>query len=189
MSSEEEKNIKILTGIFTLDNKVITQIFRENFHIIRKFVLRNSGRKEDVRELMSDAIIIIAKKKERPVITSKFSTYFYGVCNKLWLKKLARQKKYINQLPFEENGDYTYEEDSKPYSKEQINFVREYIGKLSDNCRKVILLYNHGLSIKELTVYMKYKSDQITQNKRSLCIAKLRKLIETDRRYKELKNE
>lgn len=189
MNSEVEKNSRILTGIFMRDNKIITEIIDDNIKMIRRYVLMNNGEEKDIRIVMNDAVVAIYRKKEIPVLTVKFSTYFYSVCKNIWQYKLSKKINEREKLLFSDLEEYTPEDEICLYTDEQIEFVRNSIDLLNNDCQKVIKMFNYGLSIKELTRLMNYKNDQITRNKRSLCLDKLMEIIQKNPKYEELKDE
>lgn len=72
---------------------------------------------------------------------------------------------------------------------ERLYLYRKVFEKLSDNCKKVLTLYNEGRSIREITRIMGYNSEQHTKNRCYRCKLALIKMIKATYGYQELKYE
>jgi len=71
------------------------KVYKDNFNVIYKLVIVNSGSLEDAQDLMQDTLVVVIKNIRNPdfTLTSSLSTYLYAIANNIWLMELKRRKK------------------------------------------------------------------------------------------------
>ena len=62
--------------------------------ILKRYVLKNSGDKDDAKDVFQNTLIVFYKKVliENFELSSKISTYLFSIAKNLWLKKLRDEK-------------------------------------------------------------------------------------------------
>lgn len=70
--------------------------------LVLKYVLRNSGTREDAEDLLQDGVLVVLQRMERPefILRVPPHAYLFAVCRNLWLKRL-RDDRSLNHLPLE----------------------------------------------------------------------------------------
>ena len=113
---------QILTGIKKHDNIVLSHIYSEFFKEIENYIIRNSGDKDDARDVFQEALIVIYRqlKEDDLKLNCSFNTYLYSVCRLQWLKQLKHKKVVLENIDeteetvsLDENLDLIIEDNEK----------------------------------------------------------------------------
>ena len=83
-----------------LGNHTVFKHLYNHYGIVENYILKNSGNKEDAKDIFQNALIIFYKKaiSSEFELTSKISTYIFAIAQNLWLKKLRDNKKNVVSL-------------------------------------------------------------------------------------------
>ncbi len=163
---------ELLSGLASQDERILRAFYSKFFHQVRRYVLSNNGSDEDARDLFQDVLLVLFQKVRKVdfKLTCALATYIYSVARFLWLKELNKRKwisyQEVNQ---EEVADIDADIGMINEKNERLLFFRQCFDKLSEACRKVLTLFNEGLSISEITKAMGYTSEQHTKNRRYRC--------------------
>jgi len=146
--------------------------------MIEKYILSNSGTKDDAQDVFQNALVVLYSNTQKPSfeLTSSISTYIFSISKNLWLKEL-RRKKNDSDKPLSEN--IIQEEGDFPQKEALISKVEKALNALSENCKRLIELYHYqNFSWKEIVVKMNYKNEHAARNQKYKCLKKLKdKLI------------
>ncbi|WP_103865389.1 RNA polymerase sigma factor [Aquimarina sp. I32.4] len=186
MNTTEDQ--KILEGIVTGNEIILTEFYKKNLPYIQQYILSNSGNKEDVEDVFQDALVLIYEKLKTDSLElqSSLRTYFYGVCKNIWRNRLRKNKRLIitdNLSEDLEIIDTTIIEDIEFKDREHV--YRKHFLKLSCSCRKVLSLLFEGKSMKEIAHVTGY-SEGYSRKKKFECKRHLMEMIEKDPTYQEL---
>ncbi len=163
---------ELLSGLTSQDEKVLKTFYSKYLLRVRKYVLSNNGSDEDARDLFQDVLLVLFQKVRKPEfrLTCALGTYIYSVARFLWLKELSKRKWVSYQdVNREEVADIDADISFVNEKNERLLLFRKCFEKLSEACRKVLILFNEGLSITEITKVMGYTSEQHTKNRRYRC--------------------
>ncbi|MBG6130474.1 RNA polymerase sigma factor (sigma-70 family) [Aquimarina sp. EL_43] len=179
---------KILEGIVTGNEVVITTFYRKNLPYIRQYILQNSGNEEDAEDVFQDALILVYQKLKTDSLElhSSLRTYFYGICKNMWRNRLRKNKKMIITEKLPEDAEIitpTVIQDIE--YKEREHIYRRHFLKLSDTCREVLSLLFQGNSMKDIAHITGY-SEGYTRKKKFECKRYLIEMIEKDHAFQEL---
>ncbi len=155
---------------------------------VSSLVLANNGTKEDAMQIMQDAFIAIYTKKEKPILVSKFSTYFVAVCKNLWQYELRKQRvKPVYQILHDEIPELESEIHEKELFEKRRKLYLKYYNKIQKVCQDVLRLVAIGFTNEHITTELAFSSVAYTKNRKSMCNKKLLEMIKADPEYKELK--
>ncbi|MBI3483274.1 MAG: sigma-70 family RNA polymerase sigma factor, partial [Bacteroidetes bacterium] len=75
----------------------LKQLYRENYVMILKLVVNNSGTEDEAKDVYQEAIIHFYERLSLTEfeLTCKIKTYLYAVCRKLWLQRLSHRNKFV----------------------------------------------------------------------------------------------
>jgi DNA-directed RNA polymerase specialized sigma24 family protein len=75
----------------------LKQLYQENYVMILKLVVNNSGTEQEAKDVYQEAIIHFYERLSQQdfELTCKVKTYLYAVCRKLWLQRLAHRNKFL----------------------------------------------------------------------------------------------
>jgi RNA polymerase sigma factor (sigma-70 family) len=186
---------EILQGILRQDRDVMLYLYRQHFPMVHRFVLSNSGSEGEAEDLFQDIMVLLFDKTTRGelILTSSFSSFFFVLMRNKWFNQLRRKRlqprvneKLMNTY-IESEYDYLPDQQTlEQTEKERIFFA--WFSTMGEECRKVLLLFIEGNSIREVTRLMGYNSEQHTKNRRYRCKVSLFNKIKNDPRFKELSN-
>lgn len=159
--------------------------------MILHHVKANSGTREDGEDLFQDALVALHHRVHSgPLeITCKFSTYFYEVCKKMWLKRLKRKKilddnsRFVNEMlrdSFEEGFETDY------WDTEEYLLFCKHLERMNKRCREIIHLRKIKRPFKEIMNELYFTSEGQARKFNHNCNKKLTQMIRTDPVFKEL---
>src|SRR5437762_12463127 len=90
----------LLKGLAANDRKSIETIYKVHYSMIQTLVINNSGTSDDARDIFQEAIVVLYEKAKSGSfeLHAQLKTYIYAVCRRLWLKKLAADKRFSGDL-------------------------------------------------------------------------------------------
>ena len=176
---------RYLTGIKNNDRALIKAIFEDHFPMIFSLVKKNSGTREDARDIFMDALVCILERLEKGdlVLTCSFSTFLYEVCRRLWLKKLRRNK-FVCDTAIEDSNvlEMVDEMESGMEKNELDRLIRQQFLKLSADCQKLLdLSWHTNKDMQTISDEMGWTYGYARKRK-SICTDKLKVLIKKDQR-------
>lgn len=183
-------NEQYLNGLVGRDPAVLENIYEHLFPGIAKHVLDNSGTREDAEDVFQEGLLVLYRKAraDKLVLSSSFYTFFYAVCQRIWLKKLSRGKKK-RALPLEEErvGELAADAAQALEQSEQYQLYRSKFKLLGEDCQNLLRLFFKGVSMAEIAGQMGYGSEGYAKKRKFQCKQKLVQLIRSDSRYQELR--
>jgi len=188
MVRKKYSDTELLDAVYSRDSKRIKYIMQLVWSPVKTIVIENSGTKEDVMQLIQDAFIAIYSKKEKPSLTSSFSTYFVAICKNLWYYELRkRQVRPVYQVLHEEIPELESEIQEKELYEKRRSLYLKYYNKIQKVCQDVLRLMSIGFTNEDITTELAFSSVAYTKNRKSMCNKKLLEMIKSDPQYKELK--
>ena len=187
-TKEKYSNEALIAGIKQKDRMVLKYIYQQYFPMIVEFVGKNSGTKEDAKDIFHDGLTTIYEKtiREHIALQSSFKTYLYAICKNLWLMVL-RRRKTASKIEVKENFmtavPDSIEEDIT--SQQRYKLYRHYFKTLGEDCQKVLSMFFEGITLREIAMKMDF-SEAYAKKKKFTCQKELISRIEQDKLYKEL---
>jgi len=183
---------KIILKLRSTNDQIVDQAFtflyREYFPVIRSFIKNNNGTEDDAADIFQDALIVLYDKvrDENFVLTCAIKTYIYSICKNLWLKRLKKKKKTLLKSEGFETINLDPNMDEILENREDVNLVATLLNKIGGDAKRLLIyFYFDGLKTEEVTLKMGYANDQVTRNKKSKCIKKLREMIKQSAQLKQ----
>ena len=146
--------------------------------MVEKYVLDNSGSMDDAKDVFQDAMFLLIKKVQDVnfQLTSKLSTFLYGIGRNLWLKKLTKKKvdlkAYENELKTEELEEVDHQK------LERTKLMRHCIEQLGEPCKTIIVqFYFFKASMEEIANMLNYTNANNAKNQKYKCFKRLQKLM------------
>ncbi len=162
-------------------NRGLTELYKNLYGGIARFVLNNSGTEEDAKDIFQEGLIVLYEKVVVPdfVQTSTLKTFLHAICRNLWLKRLRRSNRKetpmseLQLLPIADWED-PHQEDQE---EERRELVQHLLGQLGEGCRRLLVLfYYERRSMQEIANLLGLSNDRVAKNKKARCMNKLREL-------------
>lgn len=185
----EHPNEWYLNGIKNGSDEVIQTIFDNYLPMITGFICANSGNRDDAKDVFMDAMEAVYRKLRNGdlTLTSKFSTYLYEICKRLWYKRLRRKKWESAVTPDDPVVSNQVKEIDAPIEEtERLKLLWDKFALLPDDCKKALLSSWHtDMDMKEIARMMDWTYGYARKRKH-LCVQQLMDLIKRDNRFEEL---
>ncbi len=155
-------------------------IYQNYFPGIKHYILTNNGNEDTAKDVFQDACIVLFNniKSGKFRGDSTVKTYLSSICRLMWLKKITRAPKQeeINEgLEYSQLAPDTLD---SLMATERESIIARLIADLGAECQKILqLFYFEKLSMKKIQEEMKLASEQVTKNKKSKCMKRLRAKI------------
>lgn len=140
---------------------------------VKKFVLANSGSKQDADDIFQEGLIILYRKVSNPdfSLTSSLDSLLFGICRNLWLGQLRNDRIHGKSLPHE--SEIT--EDIDIDREHQFRLAERALESISDVCKEILrLFYNLNLSMTEIASRLGYSSDNVAKTQKYKCLERAR---------------
>lgn len=118
--------------------KAIKALYKE-FPKIKHNITTSGGDKEAAEEIFHDSLLLLIEKVSDPsfVLSSKLSTFLYGIARFLWKNELKKKNKY-HELEWSDTlilneGDMGYDFEKE----EQFNALEKVLNSITDKCREI----------------------------------------------------
>lgn len=135
--------------------------------MVRLMVYQKGGSADDAHDIFQDGLIIMLEKLDNKefVLTCKFKTFLYCVCEHLWKSVLDKRQaatNYINRrTETDENNDFEDQIDHQLYEK----IFREVFETLDAISKKILTLYWQEVSPQEIAGRLGYTYGYVRKKK------------------------
>src|SRR6478735_4121267 len=125
------KDEEIISKIKRGDESALDFLYRKNYRMMVKMIIKNNGSEEEAKDVYQEALIVFWQKAqtEEFVLTSKISTYLYSICQNLWRKELERKSRHS----YEESDVVEYMDQD---AKERAQIIQKCLLELGETCKK-----------------------------------------------------
>lgn len=159
--------------------KPIRQLYKE-FPKIRVLVVSSGCREELAKEIFNDSLVLLIEKVSSPdfVLTSKLSTYLYGI-NRFLLQNILRKEQKQNRAVLweeamhltDEDLDYDFEKEAKMKAMEKI------LSSVTEKCRKIFqLFYYEQKTMEYISGKLGFSSVNSAKTQKYKCLEKAHQL-------------
>jgi RNA polymerase sigma factor (sigma-70 family) len=178
VKSEQHTEAELVAKIKLRDNETLKRIYSETYPMVEKYILKNNGRSADAEDVFQDAFYLMIKKVMDPefILSSKISTFLFGISKNLWLKQLT--KKSIDTQTLKSEQDFDLLPESDHLKLERVQLMQKSIEKLGEPCRTIIVqFYFLETSMKEIAKMLNYTNANNAKNQKYKCFMRLKKIL------------
>jgi RNA polymerase sigma factor (sigma-70 family) len=186
---KEYTDIEIIECLRNRQSYVVQYLSERYLPMIRLMVYQMGGSQEDAKDIFQDGLIIMLEKidNEEFVLTCKFKTFLYSVCENLWKSILVKRQSATNyftrRIEVDSEKDFTELSDNKLYE----NIFYEVFDTLDPVCRKILKLYWQDQSPKDIADSLGYTYGYV-RKKKSEGQAELISKVKRHPDYKRIMN-
>ncbi len=160
-------------------DKPIKFLYKE-FPKVSSLILVSGGNKTEARENFHDALILLIEKVSDPSfqLTSKLTTYLYGINRLLWKNKL-RKLQNNQELEWSDTLILTNEDIGYNDEKESmIKAMEEVLTKITKRCREILSrFYFKKESMFNIASAMGFSSVNSAKTQKYKCIEQAIRLV------------
>jgi RNA polymerase sigma factor (sigma-70 family) len=164
---------KILDLIRKGDEEALVTLYDSNRRPIVTLVMRNNGSADDAEDVLQESLIVLWERVRAGKFEykAKLSTFIYATAKNLWSQRLRRKGREIAgglDPDGQENPDPSPLENL--IASEQAALVSEALGKIGEQCRKLLLLfYWDELPMDEIAVKLGFANADTAKAKKYQC--------------------
>ena len=159
-------------------NKAVRFLYKE-FPKIKTLICSSGGDEAIAQEIFHDSLILVIEKVSDPkfVLTSKLSTYLYGVNRFLWKNQLRKQNKnheleWSDALIISED-DLGYNEEKE----EKLKLLEGVLTSITEKCKAIFeLFYFQKWKMKDIAEKLGYTSVNSAKTQKYKCVEQAVKL-------------
>lgn len=135
--------------------------------MIRLMVYQKGGNTDDAHDIFQDGLIIMLEKLDNKefVLTCKFKTFLYCVCEHLWKSVLDKRQAAVNYInrrsETDENNDFEDQIDHQLYEK----IFLEAFETLDPISKKILTLYWQEIPPQEIADKLGYTYGYVRKKK------------------------
>lgn len=165
------------------DRVLLTSIYRDHYPMVRKYIRDNSGSDADAQDIFQDAVYLLIQKcqDEDFVLTSKLSTFLFGISRHLWLKQLDRTKRKENlheKAALETSLWESHELEEQDQQLKSVKKVRGGIEALGEPCNTILKeFYFLKSTMEEIAQKLRYSNAHHAKNQKYKCFMRLKKYL------------
>lgn len=190
MQSPTTTEQDLLAALAAGQRAATEQIYRQNYHIISGWLVKNGGTASDAADLFQEAMVVLFGKaqEEEFRLTCSIGTYLFAISKHLWYKKLQKASRnpvalYDNMGTEEdEETGIAYEDDISAHHERETHYTQldSALDQLGEPCRSILkAYYHHDKSMQEIAADFGYTNPDNAKTQKYKCLARLRKLFYT----------
>ena len=184
MTEKEDSIHKFLNG----DAAFLQQLYAKNYYGVEAYLLKNSGTKAQAKDIFQQGLLVLYTllKKEK-IQVSSFDNYLFSVCKNLWIKQSSQNN--VTKHSLETLVDEPVDLARFHVEQLQWDLYREKLELLKETCKTIIKMTLAKVSYAEISKKLKFSNENAARQKTFRCKTKLFKMIQSDPRFKKLKND
>jgi len=158
----------------------LRQLYKAHYPMVLNLVLTNSGNEQEAKDVYQEAIIHFYERLQQAefVLACKIKTYLYAVSKRLWLKRLAEQKK---QMRIESEDSFTgIDQEIVDLESKEKNFqtMDKALHALGEPCRTIVEdYYLRSLTMDEIAEKFGYTNADNAKNQKYKCLQRLKRIF------------
>jgi len=158
----------------------LKQLYKTHYPMVLNLVLTNNGSEQEAKDVFQEAIIHFYERLQQVefVLSCKIKTYLYAVSRRLWLKRLAEQKKQV-RIEEEERFAGVEDEMTELESKEKsFQAMEKALHNLGEPCRTIVEdYYLRSLTMDQITEKFGYTNADNAKNQKYKCLQRLKRIF------------
>lgn len=181
MNIQDENNIVALikTG---KDREVVPLLYKKVYPLVERFIVRNSGNKEDASDVFQDALLLFYKQIMHNFYDEKYKVYgyLYKVCLHKWINRAKKNSKITFVDEIESLETPVFEEFSEELiSNPDENIIRKLFSPIGEKCIELLTFTTYtSLLLEDIMLRMEMNSVSAVKMQLKRCKEKLLKQID-----------
>jgi len=158
--------------------KPIKHLYKE-YPKVKAKIVSSGGTDIIAEEIFNDSLILLIEKVSDPKfeLTSKLSTYLYGINRFLWMNQLRKQNKYV-ELEWSDTliisqDDLGYQEEKE----EKLKMMESILNTISEKCKKIFeMFYFNKESMQIISEKLGFSSVNSAKTQKYKCMERAMKM-------------
>lgn len=163
------------------DRKVVPLLYKKVFPLVKNYITKRSGRKDDAYDVFQDALMIFYRQIVKGTFNPKYKPYgyLYRLSINCWLNKIKKEGRMNLTEDFESVGEELT--DESPASNTDESLLKTLFSDIGDKCIELLTytVYNNML-MEDIMLRMGFSSVGAVKMQQMRCKQKLMKEIENN---------
>ena len=163
-------------------------IYTSCFPMVRSMVQKNAGNMDDARDIFQESILVLFQNssKEKFQLNVGTCTYMYSIARNKWLKHIRDHRRMVGLDDSHDVNDEKplYEDDEQ---KQKQRLLIKHIANLGERCQLIIKYFFEGMPGEQAAKELEFSSYEYYRVAKNRCIENLKKLMQQDPVFKELR--
>ena len=159
-------------------DKAIKELYKE-FPRVKANIISSGGNEDIAREIFHDSLILLIEKVSDPKfeLTSKLSTYLYGINRFLW-KNEARRRQKNPELEWKDTLILSADDlDYNAEKEKELKLLESILDQITERCKKIFeLFYFQKENMKAIAEKLNFSSVNSAKTQKYKCMEKAMKL-------------
>lgn len=175
------KDLEIISKIRKGQTERAIKVLYKEFPKVRANIISSGGDNEIAEEIFNDSLILLIEKVSEPtfVLSSKLSTYLYGINRFMWMNEARKRHKSPES---EWRDTLILTADDLDYNQEKENELRSLemvLGQITERCKKLFeLFYFQKNDMKMIAEKLEFSSVNSAKTQKYKCMEKAMKLAQ-----------
>ncbi len=185
-------SLEIISNIKTNQNlnQSVKYLYKQYYGLLEKYVLKNSGSKEDAEDVIQETMVafIDMVQREKYRGESEIGTFLYAIARNIWLGKIRKNNADNNRNELWANEIKGFESDItfQIEKQESLKVIENLFSSIGEKCKKILtMFYYQEASMKEILLEVNFENEQVLRNKKSKCMKALTDKIEINPKLSE----
>ena len=166
---------EIIQSIRSGNREDVIRFLYKEFPKVKALIAKSGGNSIIADEIFNDSLILLLEKVEQPdfVLSSKVTTYLYGINRFLLMNELRRQQKHYDLewsdtlIISESDLEYDYEKEEK------LKLMEHVLTKISEKCQKIFqLFYFKKKNMETIARELNFTSTNSAKTQKYKCLQK-----------------
>lgn len=187
---KEYSDHEIIECLRKRQSYVVRYLSERYMPMIRLMIYRMGGSSDDAKDIFQEGLIIILEKiyNKNFILTCKFKTFFYCICENLWKsvleKKRAAANYVMSRIDSNYENDFTEVLDTKLYE----TIFKDVFDSLDEISKKILTLYWQEISPQDIAGILGYTYGYV-RKKKCEAQAEFIKRLKNHHDFKFIKSE
>lgn len=174
-------DLELIRNLTSGDTNAYKQMYTQYYLMVEYLIIKNSGTKEDAKDIFQDAIIVVLEKSKAPgfKLTASLKTYIYSVARNIWFTKMRKGDRNYRFNDFEDYKDAEVDDiATKKLEEKQYTLIENSIDQMGDPCKTILInFYYFKNSMIEIAKSLGYESADHAKSQKYKCMKRLKAII------------
>lgn len=176
-------NTKIIADLKSGNCDFYSQMYDQYYPPLERFVLKNSGTKEDAKDIFQDTMLVLIEKlyADEFDLTASLGTYIFAIGKNLWLKTI-RNISYTKEITLTNFGSSNFYSEISSSITAEMSYsekLQMLMTKMTAHCYHLLRsMFFHNKKIEDIQKEYGYSSRHNAQNQKYKCIEQAKKNAE-----------
>lgn len=163
------------------NEKPVKALYKE-FPKVKVLILKSGGTIEMAEEIFNDSLVLLIEKVYQPSfqLTSKLTTYLYGINRFLLKNELRKQNKPNYDLEWSDTLIISDEDLGYDFEKEkQLTLMEQILEQISEKCKEILrMFYFQKQNMESIAARLNFSSVNSAKTQKYKCIEKASKMAD-----------